>query len=513
MPISFSFGFSLASVNSGVGSDYVPPVGGGAEIEVNFVGQGAPYTYHVASAPAGTVGEGAGIEPGIAYSNFPITVSDLPFNTLVSFTVTAWNSGDTTPETWGMWTSPETAPTLTIGTPTETTIPFTISGTAPASEETGSGWEVEISDDNTTWNVVHPQIFIPWDAVALTGEFDGLSEATPYWTRARAINVQPDPVNDPSYSPDCATQNPNTAADETLPELFSASVDADQLTLVFTEAVEFGAGGSGGFAVDIDGGTQNIAATTPVGTGTDTIVLTLASPVANGDVVTVQYTNPTNGWQDLATTPNQLASFSGASVTNETVAALDPDIVAQWRLNGNVNDDNGNALPLTLVGSTSWGANYLDVTAGGSAQRAGLIQGTGQNAFTMTGWIYRTGAAGGYLLANGAWATFGFVLYIDGGTNVPTFVTGTTVRTGAALVIPLNTWTHFALTRASGTGVALNFYVNGALHASWTIPDFGSPAPNPLTLAQPDGYIDDFRIYNTPKDLAFISSLYTAGRK
>jgi hypothetical protein len=180
---------------------------GGAAISIDFVGATLPH--EIVSDPVGSASQPITLDyPG----DFPYDLQGLPFNTLVNVLVTAIDGVDeSTALDEDFWTQPENAPTLTLGTPTENSIPVTISGEGPNSEETGSGYLVEISDDDgATWDFQSPK-FIAWDTDPLEATFTGLAGVTDYWFRARSINEQPNTINDPSYSPYCATQTAETA--------------------------------------------------------------------------------------------------------------------------------------------------------------------------------------------------------------------------------------------------------------------------------------------------------------
>lgn len=110
----------------------------------------------------------------------------------------------------------------------------------------------------------------------------------------------------------------NVSPDETAPLLQSATIGTtgNALTLVFNEAVTVGAGGSGGFALDASGG-----AAAPVyssGSGTSTLVYSISRAIEQGETVTLDFTQPGNGIEDLA--GNDLATFAGFAVANNSGA-------------------------------------------------------------------------------------------------------------------------------------------------------------------------------------------------
>ncbi len=110
------------------------------------------------------------------------------------------------------------------------------------------------------------------------------------------------------------TDSKVSGGDVISPTLASATINAagTSLTLVFSEAVTFTA--STGFALTTT--TPGRTVTYASGTGTNTLVYTISSAVFSFETATLDYTQPGNGIQDLA--HNLLASFSGASVTNNS---------------------------------------------------------------------------------------------------------------------------------------------------------------------------------------------------
>lgn len=112
------------------------------------------------------------------------------------------------------------------------------------------------------------------------------------------------------------TVSVNTPA---VPTLSSATIgtDGDTWTFVFNEAVEFGAGGNGGFAVTMtNAGT--ITLTYSSGSGSNTLVYTGDVTVQGDDTVAsgLDYTQPGDGIEN--TSGYDLASFTGESVTNNS---------------------------------------------------------------------------------------------------------------------------------------------------------------------------------------------------
>lgn len=114
-------------------------------------------------------------------------------------------------------------------------------------------------------------------------------------------------------------------ADVTAPTLLSATIDeaGTSLTLVFDEAVTFGAGGNGGWVPTLTGGAATL--TYASGAGTTTLVYTLSRTVDLGETGTVAYTQPSGGVEDAA--GNDLAEIVDGAVTNNSTQGGGPTLV------------------------------------------------------------------------------------------------------------------------------------------------------------------------------------------
>ena len=136
-------------------------------------------------------------------------------------------------------------------------------------------------------------------------------------------------------------------ADETdPPQLSSAAVDAADLTLVYSEALDEGSEPvAGDFAVTVvDSATSAEAAVAVTAVDVDgaDVELTLAAAVRHNDTVTFDYTPGTNPIKDLAANP--AAALDDQAVTNNTAAATDTtlDVLA-------LADADGTAVALSPV--------------------------------------------------------------------------------------------------------------------------------------------------------------------
>lgn len=100
--------------------------------------------------------------------------------------------------------------------------------------------------------------------------------------------------------------------DLTPPTFLSATIAGSQIILTFSEAVQFGAGGSGGFALTASGGAVTMS--DPV-VDASTITYDLSRTPLPDETITLDYTQPTSGVQDLA--ENDLATFTDEAVSLE----------------------------------------------------------------------------------------------------------------------------------------------------------------------------------------------------
>ena len=109
-------------------------------------------------------------------------------------------------------------------------------------------------------------------------------------------------------------------ADVTAPSLISAAVNGDRLALTYGEALDAGSvPAAGAFAVTVAGAPRSLAAANPVAVSGREVVLTLASPAARHEAVTVSYAVPaSNPVRDAA--GNAAQPFAGRAVANDTPA-------------------------------------------------------------------------------------------------------------------------------------------------------------------------------------------------
>jgi len=104
------------------------------------------------------------------------------------------------------------------------------------------------------------------------------------------------------------------------PTLSSATIPLAGTTIVlnFSETVNVGAGGNGGFTVSLSGGAATL--TYSSGSGSSQLIYTISRTVAANETGTISYTQPGNGIEDTA--GNDLASFSNTVISRSGIVSL-----------------------------------------------------------------------------------------------------------------------------------------------------------------------------------------------
>ena len=114
---------------------------------------------------------------------------------------------------------------------------------------------------------------------------------------------------------------PAVESDETAPQLLSATVDGSSLTLAYDEELDTDeAPDTSAFAVNVNGASRLVVG---AGVGQSSVLLLLSPAVVAGEVVTVDYTAPTDeeAVRVQDTSGNAVESFIGQAVTNNTAPA------------------------------------------------------------------------------------------------------------------------------------------------------------------------------------------------
>ena len=119
---------------------------------------------------------------------------------------------------------------------------------------------------------------------------------------------------------DSEASSQQVEADETPPQLQSATVDGSSLTLAYDETLDSVAVPNSAFTVNVDGSPRPVLVAAVVQSN---VLLHLSAPVEAGEVVTVDYTIPTD--EEAArvqdTSGNAAGSLSGQAVTNNTTSS------------------------------------------------------------------------------------------------------------------------------------------------------------------------------------------------
>lgn len=165
--------------------------------------------------------------------------------------------------------------------------------------------------------------------------------------------------------------------DTTAPTVSSASIGTNgtSLSVVFSEAVVAGSGGSGGLSISAPGGTTT--ATYSSGSGTDTLVYTLGRTIKNTETWSdLDFTQPGDGLQDAS--GNDVESFFDFPVTNNSTQNDAPTDISL-----SINTIAEDAGADTVVGQLS--ATDPDY---GDTHTFTLVSGTGSTdnaSFTISG--------------------------------------------------------------------------------------------------------------------------------
>lgn len=181
--------------------------------------------------------------------------------------------------------------------------------------------------------------------------------------------------------------------DETAPTISSASVPTagNNIAVQMDEPMQVGAGGSGGWTTSLGDATITAAA---VDGSDDTIInltpsRTLNNPSDEG-AFTIGYTQPGNGFQDQAGTPNDLATLSGQAVTNNSTQQP-PDVTGPVTQSVGVPTAGTYAIGDDLSFTVNWdeavtvtGTPALNLDIGGTSRQADYVSGSGSTALVFT---------------------------------------------------------------------------------------------------------------------------------
>ena len=183
---------------------------------------------------------------------------------------------------------------------------------APGSGSAPTGYTIQWKESGDTWE--DPGAMSKTGVTRTSYVITGLTDGVEYTTRVIATKDGADGA---------PSQEVNAIPRETTPPaVASAAADGAELTITFNEALDTDmTPHTSAFAVTVAGDVRGVQAVTVSGSA---VTLTLATAVAAGEAVTVDYTAPADGsasrLQDLA--GNAAASFSGQAVTHDTPAPV-----------------------------------------------------------------------------------------------------------------------------------------------------------------------------------------------
>lgn len=178
--------------------------------------------------------------------------------------------------------------------------------------------------------------------------------------------------------------------DETAPTISSAAVPSagDNIAVQMDESMQVGAGGSGGWTISLAG--VSVSAAAVDGTDDNIVNLTPSRTITDEDTFTIGYTQPGNGFQDQADTPNDLATLSGQAVTNNSTQQP-PDVTGPVTQSVGVPTAGTYATGDDLSFTVNWdeavtvtGIPVLNLDIGGTSRQADYVSGSGSSALVFT---------------------------------------------------------------------------------------------------------------------------------
>jgi hypothetical protein len=284
------------------------------------------------------------------------TITDLEYNTLYYVQVIAFNAyGDSDPAgPIEVYTCTEFGPTNCTATTIDDQSIF-VTYVDSVTQPINGGYKVyyKKSSDPT----YDPNDFVLNAIGEQEATISGLDGGTSYDFIAVTYNDNSGNVP-PQIDSESTPSNTATATTDTpiiVPTMLSAAsnVAGTQVTLTASEAVQFGAGGNGGFS-----STGRTWTYVSGFTGTTTAVYGVSPSIAFGDVVTVDYTQPGNGVE--STSNVDMASFTGLAVTNNVPdPGTNPGLtsIVAWYDFADATDADGGTYNLTEVNGPTYGSS------------------------------------------------------------------------------------------------------------------------------------------------------------
>lgn len=205
-------------------------------------------------------------------------------------------------------------------------------------------------------------------------------------------------------------------------------------------------------------------------------------------------------------------------VAGQACAPASPSLVSFWPGEGSANDLQG-----TNHGTLQNGAGFTDAgkvgpsfTLDGTDDQVVLPSINVGTTYTVEFWVYPTRNQTFQHLFSNAWDSLGNYGAMYFGAGSVSYWQGQSLRSITNVVIPLNQWTHVALTY---DGAVSQIFINGVpsglpsvVHAE----SFNNPAQIGFNVAGESshfqGRIDEVSLYNTALAPGQISFIYNAGR-
>ena len=317
--LTLTFGEALDADSVAPESSFAVTVGGSTRAVDAVAVSGSAVSGSAVSGSAVTLTLSAAVETGdtvtvdytVPTGESANKLQDASGNTAESF------SGQAVTNNTSSSATPRTVPTPAPGAPNSLKVARHESGkllaswNTPDSGPAPTGYTLQWKESADDWDDADDvsEARVKGTSHVITGLTDGVQYAV------RVIAYKGDADGDPSGE---VTATPQEAV---APSPSSATVDGATLTITFDEPLDAGeTPENSAFAVTVAGNSRGVDAVSVSGSA---VTLTLASAVAAGETVTVDYTAPTDQaatrLQD--TSGNAAASFSGQAATNNTQAA------------------------------------------------------------------------------------------------------------------------------------------------------------------------------------------------
>lgn len=271
-----------------------------------------------------------------------------------------------------------------VGESEPDTTPAVISGSLPSSQQACTSDPRDVTIQVSTNEAATCKYHASDTAYASMSNTFSTTGAT---THSSVVNVACDASH--TYYVRCSDSSDNVnltstviqfqvadATDEAAPTLSTQVLSADgrTLTLTHNEAVKFGAGGNEGWDLNTNSAAE-ITLSYVSGANSTILIYYTNRPVLSTETLTLDYTQPTNGVEDMA--GNDLANISAAAVTNSSTQSA---------------SSGENIWDEIATGSAATG-NPVEIGLEFSISRSGLINGVrfykdASNTGTHVGRLY-----------------------------------------------------------------------------------------------------------------------------